>query len=112
MEAAQHLHHEDEEEDEILEKTKEAAKTKQYHGMLRLTQGQKQDIVVWIMHAFFLSLAFSLLFTGFTLLCIAAGVKNALAIRVVIYTTYASLAAIGAIALFTGVLNMMTSEGE
>ena len=77
-----------------------------------LTLLDNKSIAIYITQAAFLSLALSLLATGFILTSIAAGVRSLLAISILIYTSYASLGAMSLVVLMVIYMNILSVEGD
>lgn len=77
-----------------------------------LGHGSLHRICMALIQAAFGSLALSLLATGCLLTSIAAGVRTLLATSVLIYTCYASLAAMGLVVVVVLLLNLLMTEDD
>jgi hypothetical protein len=77
-----------------------------------LGHGSLHRICMGLIQAAFGSLALSLLATGCLLTSIAAGVRTPLATSVLIYTCYASLAAMGLVVVVVILLNLLMTEDD
>ena len=99
-------------DDEDYENLKKSAKTDFQHKSLRdrlsLDVEQQQSVFLFIMQTCFLSMALSLLVTGFSIICVAGGMRTRMIIDVIVYTSYASLGAIGGISLMVLLLNFVS----
>lgn len=89
-----------------------AAHKKSLQEYLDLSIEQQQDLIVAIMQLGFSSMAISLLATGMIFLCVVAGLRDATTINALIYTSWASLGAIGLISVMVVLLNVVTQFAE
>lgn len=99
------------EEDHTAGKNITVHDRKSLRECLSLSLEQQQNVLVFLMQVCMSSMAISLLLTGFTMICVVAGIKNRITINIIIYSSYASLGAIGGVTLMVLLLNIVSGVG-
>jgi len=99
---------EQEMDEEVTQGQAAVRKTKNLRERLHLSSKERQNLCVAIMQIGFSSMAVSLLTSGMVFLCIVAGLRNTLTINVLVYTSYASIGAIGLISAMVIALNILS----